>query len=289
MTEPQTIQSAFEPTTHLINWVVQLAPRALMFTLVLSVGALLSVLAGRLMRWGVERFKLDAMAERLGVARLLYAVGLRASLAIVLGRIITGIGLLVTAHNLAAIVGLPGLSEVLGAIMARLPAALAAVSVLIGGLLVAEALRRILDRLLQRQNDLQQPALIAQAVYYVCVVLSVTMATEQLGLQVALIHNMILIMVGALSCGAALAFALSSRHVLSQIVAKHHVKQLYRVGDSVELDAINGVIASFSAVCVCLKTPDGHINVPYQRFIEAPVAHVRNTPAAKKTASAETT
>ena len=61
----------------LTQQISRLLPTAALFVAVVIGGLIASAIARKMTRWAIEKTGLDALAERAGAARLLYAIGVR--------------------------------------------------------------------------------------------------------------------------------------------------------------------------------------------------------------------
>jgi len=96
--DPTQNPIAAEPSARMVDTLVAIAPQAALALGALLVGLAASAAAGWLTRAIIQRSGLEGLAERAGVSRLLYAVGLRIGLARLLGRLMVVLGILITAH-----------------------------------------------------------------------------------------------------------------------------------------------------------------------------------------------
>lgn len=248
-----------------------LLPKVLGGVLILVVGLLFARAAGRGAAWLVRRTHLDALAERAGVARLLYAIGFKRSFPDLVDWLVWGAASLVVLSLLAEAGGLPGLAEGIAAVVQYLPRVLASAVILVAGLVGSDILRGLVDRVARRNEELETPGMISQAVYYGGVVVSFSMAAEQLGIDTGLIDSLILVTVAAGAGGAALALALSARPTLQHVVARHYAERMFQVGDEVRLDGVEGTLERFGPVTAWIRTEDGTVAVPVARLLSDPV------------------
>jgi small-conductance mechanosensitive channel len=93
-------------------------------------------------------------------------------------------------------------------------------------------------------------------------------AVDQLGVESTLLIATLTIVVGAVIGSIGLAFGLGAQTAVSNIIAAHHVTQLYRMGQHVRLEGIEGELVEFRAIGVVLRTRDGRVFVPAKRFAE---------------------
>ena len=262
-----TVQEAIGLTQRLFDYGLEIAPRAIIVVLVVVLGGGLALLCRRLTHWGIERFGIDALAERLGVARLLYSVGIRASFPKVISQLVFLTLVLLTCYSAASLSGLPGVTEALAALMGYLPRLAGALGVFVAGMLGADFLARIARRIAEQREDIDSPELLGRFVYYSVVVLTSTLAAEHLGFEVALVNTLIQIVVAAACFGVAMAFAIGARETFRNLVARFYVGRLFRAGDLVRIGDLAGTIVAFSPTYVLIQEGKEEIIIPCHRFM----------------------
>ena len=91
---------------------------------------------------------------------------------------------------------------------------------------------------------------------------------DQLGVESRFLTLTITVVIAALIGGAALAFGLGSRTTVSNIIAAHYLRQVYRVGQTVKIRDLYGRIAEITPTAVLLDGPEGRVLVPAKDFSE---------------------
>lgn len=245
-----------------------LLPTAALFVAVVVGGLIASAIARRMTRWAIEKTGLDALAERVGAARLLYAVGIRKGVSHLAGGLVWAAGLLATGAAAADILGLEAISVGAAALIAFLPRLAAAGFVLGVGAGVAGLIRRAAIGFGQRRGDVEHPELLGNLAYYGVMTLAVIVASGQAGLETSLVETLLVVLAAITAAAIALAFALGSRHSFHNLVAGHFFSRLARPGDTIRVGDIEGVVIRYFGVCVVLKTEHGEVAVPCKVLLE---------------------
>jgi len=260
--------------------IAALAPRIALVLGLLLLGFVVSLVLRHATRWAVRKVGLEELGERAGISKALYALGIRRGLASFLGEVAFYAGLLITFSAVADLLGLDAVAELGGALARFLPRALAALLVFVGGLWLAGWLQGLVLSLGEREERLESPKLVARIVYYSVLVITITLAAEQAGLDTDLVTLVIGIAVGGLVSGFALAFALSARGVFQSVIARRYCESSIRPGDEIEVEGVTGRVVRYTAVSVVLTTDDGEERlVPCSALIDLPVV-VRKLPRA---------
>ena len=198
---------------RLAEWLPRLAAVALL----LIVGTVAAVGARRLVRWLVRRSGLEALAERLGTSRVLYAIGLKKGVAGVLGDA-TLIGVVLMTLSIAAeLLGLPIVADAAQALTAFLPRALVAAAILALGVFVADMARNMIASVSERSGALESPRLVSQIAYWAIVSIAATATADQLGVQTEIVRSLIVVAAGCALAAAGLSLALGSRAVVGHM------------------------------------------------------------------------
>jgi small-conductance mechanosensitive channel len=246
----------------------RLLPTAALFVAVVVGGLVASAIASRMTRWAIEKSGLDALAERAGAARLLYAIGVRKGVAHLVGGLVWAAGLLATGAAAADILGLEALSAGAAALIAFLPRLAAAGLVLCVGAGVAGVVRRAAIGFGQRRGDVDRPELLGNLAYYGVMTVAVIVAGDQAGLETSLIETLLIVLAAITAAAIALAFALGSRHSFHNLVAGHFLSRLARPGDTIRVGDVEGVVIRYFGVCVVLKTAEGEVAVPCKVLLD---------------------
>ncbi len=253
------------------------APAVIGFVLLAVGGVLLSSIARRVTRWGVNRTGLDVLAEKVGVPRLLYAVGIKQNVAEVLGQAVWYAGLLVTLNSLAGMLGLQGVADGLAAVIAWLPDLLTGVLVALAGVYAGEVVQGMVSRVASARGDVETADFLGRGAYFLVLAICLTMAADQVGLPTHLVDSILLMAVAAVGFGVSLAFALAARNPFQHLVARHYLQRMYRPGDRIEQGEVQGELVRFGSVSAVLMTDNGELVVPCASLLDGTVRLIRKS------------
>ncbi len=227
-------------------------------------GWIASLVARRVATRMADRLGLEVLAEKIGMVRLFYAVGIRQGLARTVGQLVYYIGIGLTLYVALMNLGLAGVNRALNQAMNFAPNVVAAI-----GLVIAAALGgQTLKSLIQREDASGNRALLGQLVSAATLALGATLALEQLGFEVALIHGLVLAAYTAGALAIAIGFALGARSTFSQLISRHWAQKLLRPGDRVVLGDIDGVVSTFGPMNLILSCEDGReVLLPYHQLL----------------------
>lgn len=238
-------------------------PNLLNAVTLLLVGLLIAWLA----KWFIVRLGT-------GLERMLYAVGISFSksrftwpFSEILGWIAWWLVVLFFLTVAMDSLGLPDLADWLSRLFRYLPAILVAVLFVLTGIYGGNLLR---DRIRERAAGagLQQAGILAGWARIIVIVFAVVLAMTQIGINVALFENILVILVATFLGAMALAFGLGAGPTLGNIIAARYLRDTYEVGQEIRINQIRGRILELSTTGVLLDTETGRTFVPARIFEE---------------------
>lgn len=263
------------------------APTAGLVLGVVIGGWIASAIARRLVTTIVQKSGLEVLAERAGVARALYAVGVKKGFASFLGSVTYVVGLVATFTVVSDVLGLTLVSRLTTSLLGYLPRLVGACALLVGAGVVASVVRAFIERIASKRSDVESPQAAAKVAYAFILALGAMLAAEQAGVEIALLTTLLQIAVGLLGFAFALTFAFGFYTVFRNMAARHYYRPLLRAGDVVKIGEDEGTVVRFGPTALVLRTADGDRIVPCARFLNATV-HVRASSEAPRPGDART-
>ncbi|MGB5942076.1 MAG: hypothetical protein WBG71_04290 [Leeuwenhoekiella sp.] len=145
-----------------------------------------------------------------------------------------------------------------------LAAILIVFAAIILGNLVSDALLS-----LGKRTGIKYSATLVRLIRFVLLLMAVVIALDQIGIEIALLINIIDIVLASLLFGAALAFGLGAKSSIGNILACYYLRKRYKVGDEVQVDDVKGIIIKFEATNLVIDNELGQITIPAKIFNES--------------------
>jgi hypothetical protein len=161
--------------------------------------------------------------------------------------------------------GLPVLSTWLAGLSQFLPRLLLATIIVLAGVLAGRLARDTVAAAVTA-GGLAFGRALGRATQIAIVVAAVVTAVDQVGIDSGFFTSATLITIGALLGGTALAFGFGARTSAGNIIALHYVRQRYRVGQTIRIGDVRGVITEIGTTEVVVDTDDAHVQVPGHHF-----------------------
>ncbi len=231
----------------------------------LIVGLLLAIVLGRLVRGLLVRLGLDRFADHTGTTDLLGQAGLGGSLAGLVGTAVRLTVVIVALFAALTLLGLEFLSESLNEGILYIPRLLAALALVLIGVVLGAFLRAWLDR---TSAQLDFPVAIGVVVQLLVIILFGLCAAAQAGVSVEPLTAMAVVLLGAIGITLALAFGLGSREIARSLTSGRYARADFEVGQTVRIDDLRGEIIRIDGAATTLRSGDETIRIPNSMLVE---------------------
>jgi len=257
--------------TEMFHRVAAFLPNLVGALVVLLVGWLLALLAQRVTRRVLNQLGFDHLAERAGVSDALARAGITKSPSRLVGRVIYWLLLLTFLMIAVEGLGLTAAATALRALVAYLPRVLGAGIVLIGGVLIGQFFGKA-TQALAAGSGVEFHAALGRAVQYIILAMAAILAVDQLGLNTTLLNSVVGNLLTVAGAALALAFALGSREAVRNLLAGFYAKELFEIGQTVEVDGYRGTLEAIGPLKALLTTAEGSVTLPNSVLMDRCVA-----------------
>lgn len=241
-------------------------------TLVLHVpqliGALFLILLGWAIAWLSSKLTLTTLKfisriwQKVARETAITAVTeIKSSHAAVISKTIFWVVMLFFIAAATSSLGLDFFSSWLSAVLGYFPQFLAAVFIVMVGYLLGNIVGVMTESAAQASSFSQATSLgnLAKfSIFFVALVVGI----EQLGINIQFITTFIIVVVGVLLFGLALAFGLGSKAFVANIIAARQAKRYFRLNEYLKIADVEGVLIDITPTMLLVETEDGRIFIP---------------------------
>lgn len=203
-------------TANLLNGILDVIPAIIGAIVVFLVGWLLAIWVKAALRHLFDMLQLDSLADKLGMTHFLRASGYHNPPKDALASVAKWFIIVVFFLAALTIIGLPVVGDALNQIILYIPKVIAAVLILVGGLILADFLSNVLRGTLKTM-EFQMAGTIANLAKWVLIVFTVLAVIRQLDIVPDLINILFTGIVGALALGIGLMVGLGGKDVMNDI------------------------------------------------------------------------
>ncbi len=265
MTDPTYIASLGDALAATWQKVLTHLPSVVGAALLLLVGWLVAKLLRALTERSLSR--LAALAAGRRIEQEMHAAGVDRLAGKAAGVIVFWLVFVLFVAAAGEFLGMAVITTGLNRLTEYLPTILGAVLVLVLGVVAGNVARAAVTRAAAR-GGLAYGETLGQLVRGVILLVVAVVAIDQVGIDSQLLIVATEILIASVIGGAALAFALGSRTTVGNILALHYLAQVYKVGQRVKLDDLEGEIVELKKTGVVIDSPAGRVFVPAREFSE---------------------
>jgi hypothetical protein len=252
--------------TNLTDSAQQLLPRVAAAVGLLVAGWLLAALL-RIVASRLTKRLLDRANRSPDVAEAVHDSGVRSAVPAIASGFVFWVVFLLFAAAAIESLGFTVVTGVLSQVAYYLPNVLAAIAVILAGVVVGRLARRAVSAG-ARSAGIARDEGVGRTAHAAIMLVAVVVALDQIGIDAQLLVILVTVVIGAAFASAGLAFGIGANTAVSNIVAAYYTSQNYSIGQVVRIGDTEGEIIQLTPTAVLLSTPDGRVLVPARRFCE---------------------
>ena len=251
-------QSLVSAMTALWTKVAGFIPNLFVALVLVLLGFVVAKLLDTLLSKLLGKVGLDRLMHGTGLTKILARAGIHAPVSALIGKIVYWFVLLIFLVSAAESLGLQRVSATLDVLALYVPKVFGAALVLLAGVLLAQLVSSIV-RGAAEGVGLDYATGLGRVAQGLVIIISISVAIGQLEVKTDLLNNVIAIVLISVGLAVALAMGLGSRGIASQILAGIYVRELFELGQEVEVDGVRGHIEEIGTVKTTLLTADGDL------------------------------
>lgn len=152
-------------------------------------------------------------------------------------------------------------SRALQEFLAYLPNLFAALFIILAGLVLGRASAALVVSAAVTTR-IERPELSARVVQALIVTTAVMIGIEQLGINIGFLTTALIVVVGVLLAGIALAFAFGARHYVANLIGAHVSHRHFETGQWIKTPQAEGYLLEITQTALVLDTERGRAVVP---------------------------
>jgi small-conductance mechanosensitive channel len=233
-------------------------PNLIVAMVLTLLGFVLAKLLDTLLSKVLAKVGLDRLMAGTGLTKLLARTGIQVPVSTLVGKIIYWFVLLVFMVSAVDELGLERVSATLDVLALYVPKVLGAALILLAGVLAAQLLSGLV-RGAAEGVGLEYANGLGRIAQWLIIVISLSVAIGQLEVKTELLNNVIAIVLISVGAAVALALGLGSRQIAGQILAGIYVRELYEVGQQIQVGEVEGQIEEIGTVKTIVLTESGEL------------------------------
>ncbi len=167
----------------------------------------------------------------------------------------------------ADIFGLDMVSQGIGSFIAYLPKLLTALLIFVAGVYIGTIVKKAIHSMF-KSLEISGGNLIGNIAFYLIVVFISITALDQAGIDTSVIKNNLTMILGSIVLSFTIAFGLGSRDIVKKLLFGFYSRKNFVIGQKIKTGKIEGEIIGIDNICVTLKTKNGKVILPIDKFAD---------------------
>jgi Mechanosensitive ion channel, conserved TM helix/Mechanosensitive ion channel, beta-domain len=235
--------------------------------LLIIIGWTVAKLLRRLTAKGLRVCGIASLGEKIRFNELLQKAGITKSLDEIMGALVYYMVFLVFLVSASEVLGIKVVLQTLNTFIAYFPHILGAFLILMIALYVAKIVKDTI-RSTSSNFNIAYAGVLSTLLEIIIVASGVILALTEIGLDMTVFTANITLIIGGGVLAIALSVGLGSRTIVSNVLSRYYICQIYHIGDEVNLAGHKGTIIKITPVSVVLKTQnDEKFHIPNERII----------------------
>ncbi len=227
--------------------IITFLPDLIVAILFLLVGWVVASIIKKFLNKSLIKIGFNTFLDKLGLSALLTKMDVSVTGSQVVASLISTFFLLIFLLAALDIVGLTVLSGLIDTLILFLPKLLASLAVLLCGFFVAQIVFNGV-KIAAKNTGVDYGRSVAEVCRGIIIVITVSLSITQLDIDVSLLNNIMTVVIASIGLAAAISLGIGTKSMAQEIVAGVYLREMYQVGDTIEVKDINGTLASIGSV-----------------------------------------
>lgn len=240
-------------------------PRILGAIIIFIIGYIIAKVIAIIIKRVLRTIGIDKVAEKLNEIEFIEKSNVTIIPSLVLSKIAYYMSLLFFTILASEYLAIDAITGLVRDILDYIPSLIAALLVLVIGLLIAQFIQNILATTL-KSLGVPSAKVISAFVFYFIFLMAVITALTQVGLDTDFISSNISIIIAGCVFAFALGYGLASKDMMANFLASFYSKEKIKIGDVITISNIKGEIIRIDNSSITLLTKDSNIIIPLSKL-----------------------
>lgn len=245
--------------------IISIAPQLIGALAILIVGWIIALILRVVTRKLVRGF--DSLFNTLAKKGGARQEAIKRSYAKVVSRIVFWIVMLFFIAAAANLLGWNMFSTWMDKIITYLPNLVSGLLIILAGFILSGIARAGIVNTTSSAG-ISQGSMLARIAQIVILFTAMVVGIEQIGINVDFLTNVLIVVVGVLLFGGALAFGLGAKTLVANIIGAQYLRKHCRIGEKMQVGDVEGVVVEVTQTMIVLDANSVRVVVPAKKFQE---------------------
>ncbi|MFT5167281.1 MAG: hypothetical protein ACI8P3_002518 [Saprospiraceae bacterium] len=249
----------------LYNDFISVSPRILGAIVIFIVGYVIAKFLAYIIKRILGSIGIDKLAAKLNEIEFIEKSSIKIIPSVVFSKIVYYTLLLIFTILASEYLAIDAITGLVRDILAYIPNLIAALLVLIIGLLIAQFIQNILVTTL-KSLGVPSAKFVGVFVFYFIFLMAVITALAQVGIDTDFISNNLSIIIGGCVFAFALGYGLASKDMMANFLASFYSKEKVKIGDILSVANVKGEVIKIDSASITLLTKNSNVVIPLSKL-----------------------
>ena len=250
--------------TDLIQGFASAIPGILGAIVIFIIGFIVSKILRKVIRTALEKIQVDKISEKLNEIEVVDKSNVKIKISTLFSTVVYYFSLLFFTLAATEVLGMPVVSDLVKSVFTFLPNVVAAVIVLLVGILIADAVKGIVTTACESLG-IPSGRLIGNLIFYFLLINIIILALSQAGINTDFLSQNLSILIGGIAMAFAIGYGFASKDVVSNFLASYYSNSIVKVGDKIGIDGVTGIVDDVSKSNIVIRTENSKVIFPLNR------------------------
>ena len=251
--------------TELLSKFLAGIPKIFTAVVLIVIGMIISKIVSSMIKKVLIGVKIDNLGEKLEEIEMIDKSGIKVKISSILSKVVYYVLLLFFFVAATEALAMPAISQMVSDLITFVPNLIVAMLWIIIGLLVAEALRKVVNTACDSLG-IPSGKMISTFLFYFLVINVIISALSQAQINTDFLSQNISLVIGGGVLAFAIGYGLASKDNVSNFLASFYTKGKFNIGDTITIGGRTGEIIGIDKSSMTLKTEKGKLVFPLSKL-----------------------
>jgi small-conductance mechanosensitive channel len=240
-------------------------PNLLKAIVIFIVGWIIARIVRKMLQKALEKIQIDKLGEKLNEIEIVSKANLEVKLSDIFAKVIYYFLMLFVLVAASDALGMPAVSQLVADIFNFIPNLIVALLVLILGLLLAEAIKKLVVTALTSLS-IPSAKMIGNVIFYFLFINILVSALTQAKINTAFLSQNLTMLIGGVVLAFGLGYGIASKDIIANFLTSFYFKDRVRIGEKITIDGVTGEVVEVSKSSFTLVNEEGQIIIPMSKL-----------------------
>lgn len=258
---PRIDQILVDTLTKMIGQLTSFIPKLILAIVVFVIGLFIAKLVRFILKNVLKKINIDRIGDKINEIDFIKKFKIEVVISTVISSILYYFILMIFISAATETLGVKVITDLVASMINMVPQIVAAMILLVVGLLVADGLQKTVTAACKSLN-ISSAKLIGNIVFFFLLIITIIAALGQAGINTSLLETSFTIIIAGIIFAFSFGYGFASKDVLANMISSFYNKSKFTKGQVIEIEGIKGEVTNVDSTSIELKTGETKTIIP---------------------------